>query len=103
MFGNKISVTAAILSWGFLIFLVLLFITPIDQLFLYNVAKGYEGAIGRLLILLIFGFIISLISTLYPFVFLGSKEWVSLRIFALYCGPMIGLIAFAFIFFLNFS
>ncbi|MBI5639394.1 MAG: hypothetical protein HZA17_03115 [Nitrospirae bacterium] len=86
----------AIAAWLSVLFIVALFLTPIDKLFLKGVTNGYEGALGRLLLAVLISLLLSVISVILGLTALFSKSIQSKSKFLLpfSVGPLISLIAF---------
>jgi len=86
----------AIAAWLSVIFIVALFLTPLDKLFLKGVTTGYEGALGRLLVAVLISLLLSVISVILGLTALFSKSIQNKSKFLLpfSVGPLISLIAF---------
>lgn len=87
---------AVVAAWVSVLFIVALFLTPLDKLFLKGVTTGYEGALGRLLIAVLISLLLSVVS-----VILGLKAFISKSIqnkskflLPFSAGPLIFLIAY---------
>jgi hypothetical protein len=83
----------SIAAWFSVVFIVALFLTPLDKLFLKGVTTGYEGALGRLLLAVLLSLLLSIISVILGLIAFFSKsvQKKSNFLLPLSVGPLISL------------